>query len=133
MIDKGGRPTKYNAEMIKRTHDFVDSKKEAGMPPFIEGLAYLLDVDCDTIGRWVHKHKRFSGAIKRLKEVQREMLQEHIMGNNAAGGIFLLKNNHGFKDRTEQEVTTKTLPAPILKVDPSVHRDDSNNQDKPTA
>ena len=48
-----------------------------------------------------------------------------MSGNNAAGGIFLLKNNHGFKDRSETDVTSGGQPIPILG-GVSVHKDDSN-------
>lgn len=131
MANKIGRPTKYNAEMIAKVHEFVDMRKKEGVPPFIEGLAYVLDVDTDTIVEWEHKHKAFSVSIKRLKDVQREMLQVHVLGNNAAGGIFLLKNNHHFTDQQNIDVTSggKVLPVPILKIDANVLRNNGNQKD----
>ena len=130
-INKGGRPTKYSEDKIEKVFEFIELKKGLNVPPFIEGLAYTLGVDCDTITNWCTKHKRFFRAIKRLKEVQRVMLQEHILGNNAAGGIFLLKNNHGFKDRTETDVTSGGKPIPLLGGQSVIHPDNSNGKDTP--
>jgi hypothetical protein len=135
MANKVGRPTKYNAGMIQKMEDFVLSMAREQTIPTIPGFAYSVGVCEDTIHEWKSKHKKFSESIKKLLAVQCTMLQTLGLSQvySAPMSIFLLKNNHGFKDRTEQEVTTRALPEPILKVDPSVHRDDSNNQDKPTA
>jgi hypothetical protein len=135
MAKHAGQPTKYNAGMIQRVADFVQERVAEQVIPTIPGFAVSVGVCEDTIHEWKHKHKKFSESIRKLLATQCTMLQTLGLSQvySAPMSIFLLKNNHGFKDRTEQEVTTKALPAPILKVDPSVHRDDSNNQNKPTA
>lgn len=134
-VNKGGRPTKYSEDRIDIVFDFIHKQQDRGVPPFIEGLAFILDVTTDTVWRWANKHKRFSNAIKKLKEVQCSMLQEHGLEGkySAPMAIFLLKNNHGFKDRTETDFTSggKTLPAPILRVNSGgILRDNSDNKDK---
>jgi len=41
-------------------------------------------------------------------------LEQKLYGNAVTGVIFNLKNNFGWQDKTEQEVTTKELtPIPI--------------------
>ena len=132
-VRKVGRPTKYNAGMIAKVHDYVDAKFGEKELPIIEEFCYLNDIDTDTSVEWCKKHKKFSVAIKRLKAVQSTMLQSGIFKNtgNVAGGIFLLKNNHGFKDRTETDVTSGGKPIPLLGGQSVIHPDNSNGKDTP--
>jgi hypothetical protein len=129
----GGAPTKYKEEYIALVDDFIARRKEENKIPTIEGFAYEVGVWKDVIYDWMKKHKKFANAIKNLMVMQSDWLQAGIVNNkaNVAGGIFLLKNNHGFKDRTEQDITSKgeKLPTPILNVEPNViHTDDSNKE-----
>lgn len=132
MKNKGGRPSKYDEHLIDTMRTYVGRCVEDNVLPTVEGFACIVDVDADTVGAWSKKHKRFLGALKKLKTTQCQMLEQSLYkgGSNAAGPIFLLKNNHGFKDRTEQDITSggKALPQPILKVNPNVLS--GNNGDK---
>ena len=128
-----GRPTKYDVSLIDKVYAFIEQKQQENIPPFVERLAYVLGIDTDTIVDWCKKHKKFSVAIKKMKEVQCAMLQEGIYSDgktHGTGGIFLLKNNHGFKDRTETDVTSGGKPIPILGgiSVKDVHRNDSDKE-----
>jgi DNA-binding transcriptional regulator YiaG len=132
--NKGGRPTKYHETYIQEVDQFIKERIEQKTIPTIEGFAFRIGVDVETVDRWRDKHKRFSGAIKRLKIIQSDILQLGIYNNtgNVAGGIFLLKNNHGFKDKHETDLTSggKALPTPIISLTNDVLRDDKHEENK---
>lgn len=122
---KVGRPTKYDVSKIEFVENYIKECKEKSKLPVKEELAYLLDVDTDTLLLWEKKHKKFIGATKKLMEAQRTMLQQGIYDDSkqhGAGGIFLLKNNHHFTDQQQLDVTSggKPLPTPIMSVNPNV-------------
>jgi hypothetical protein len=125
------RPTKYSPKTVNKVYEFIKIREEEKKLPTIEGLAVYLNIDTDTIVEWVKEHSKFSVAIKKLKSIQADILQAGIYNNtgNVAGGIFLLKNNHGFRDRQEVDNTTngQPLPQPIINV--NVHPNDSNKKD----
>lgn len=49
---------------------------------------------------------QFSDTIKRAKTKCHEFAEKSLYGGNAAGPIFNLKNNYGWKDKTEQDITS---------------------------
>lgn len=99
----------------------VYSKKSDGVieiinpePYTMSGLAYALGVDRDTILNY-GKRDEFFGTVKRAREkVHRDVERRLMDGGQAAGPIFNLKNNFGWKDKTEQDLHIKELPKPIL-------------------
>lgn len=109
---KTGRPTKYNKERIQQVSDYQKMSLEISELPTIEGLAGYLNITTDTIWRWTKSHKKFSDAIKVLKEKQAHLMQSKAISGeyNATMSIFLLKNNHGFKDRQDLDVTSNDEP-----------------------
>jgi len=127
-----GRPTKYSADKVEFVENYISRMQKEDKLPVKEEVAYLLDVDTETLLRWEKKHKKFSGAIKKLKSAQATMLQQGIYSDSkqhGAGGIFLLKNNHHFTDQQRLDVTSGGKPIPILGglALKNVH---SNNRDK---
>lgn len=131
--NKGGRPTKYSAEKVKILIKYTEECFLSNKLPTVQGYSHLIDVNTDTVVEWCKKHKGFSVAIKKMKDLQCEMLQQSVYSNkgNVVGGIFLLKNNHGFKDRQDLDVTSKgkELPRPIIGVNPDVPSNNSNTED----
>ena len=96
---------------------------EVGMPlPYtIEGLAEALDCDRDTLLNYEKKkgYEEYFGTIKRAKtKIQRNKVERGLMGiAPAATTIFDLKNNHGYKDKSEYDHTTdgdKIAGSPII-------------------
>lgn len=126
------RPTKYSSKIPKKVYDFIESKTKVTVIPTIEGLAVNLNLNQDTLHEWKAIYPEFSEAIKKLLSTQAEMLQTHGLSQKYSTpmSIFLLKNNHGFKDRVETDITTggEKLPSPILNVMPHVHTNDSNKE-----
>tara|TARA_R110000782_G_scaffold8498_1_gene27722 strand:+ start:715 stop:1227 length:513 start_codon:yes stop_codon:yes gene_type:complete len=80
-------------------------------PYTIEGLALVLDCDMDTLLNYEKKegYEPYFGTIKRAKlKIQKQKLVNGYVGlSNSTLTIFDLKNNHGYKDKTETDVTSK--------------------------
>ncbi len=130
-----GRPSKYKPEycdmiiqyfdkppqqvVYKETY-YSDGTLKSREPivlgaqlPTYQGFAHSIGVDAATLRRWGSDESKpeFCAAYARARE-----LQEHILVVNAIGGQynsqfaqFYAKNNLGYKDKTEQEVTATVL------------------------
>lgn len=121
-----GRPLKFkSAEELQSKIDeyfdhcdnrirYVYSKKRDEVVEIIDpepytmaGLAYALGVDRDTILNY-EKRENYSALIKEARiRVQTDVERRLMEGSNAAGAIFNLKNNFGYKDRTETDITSR--------------------------
>lgn len=75
-------------------------------PYTMSGLASHLGVDRDTILNYSKKTEYF-GTVKAAREKVHADVETRLMEKNATGAIFNLKNNFGWKDKTEidQNVT----------------------------
>ena len=132
-----GHPTKFTKDTPELVVKYTTRCVKVGMIPTLEGLACELGVVPDTIQEWrksnnkrlVKTHKKYSVSLKTLLSKQSEMLQWHSLNGkySTAMGIFLLKNNHGFKDRHEVDHTaegeriekiTYTVPAGVKEDKP---------------
>lgn len=74
-------------------------------PYTVAGLAVYLECSEDTLLNYAkdkRHQKGFFGAIKRAKDIIYGYKQEFLYsGKNPTGAIFDLKNNYGWKDKTE--------------------------------
>lgn len=109
---------KYTEEILKKTEEYILSCSMAQMElPTIEGLALCLGVNDDTLVEWSKKYDEFKVLYKKLMMTQKvQLINNGAYGGkeiNAAMFIFLLKNNHGMKDRTDVTTNDKDLPTPI--------------------
>ncbi len=106
--NKGGRPPKYtSAKAMKKDIDaYFDACEENGLPLTITGLAMSLGMDRQTLINYSHKDE-FFGTIKEARARVENFLEMNLFGNSVTGTIFNLKNNFGWKDKTEQEITAK--------------------------
>lgn len=118
-----GRPMKFNSlEDLKNRIDnyFMSLQNEKGeyiKPPTITGLALALDTNRETLCNYEDKEEYFD-TIKEAKSRCENWVEENaLLGkSNATFSIFNLKNNYGWKDKTESDVSIKELPKPILDV-----------------
>ena len=119
--NKGGRPNIFESvEDLQSKIDsyfadgaFMKSGDTTVYAPTMAGLARACGVDRRTITNYAHKDEFFP-AIKEARARVEEALEQRLYGNSVTGIIFNLKNNFGWQDKTEQEVTTKELkPIPI--------------------
>lgn len=74
-------------------------------PYTMSGLAYALGVDRETLLNY-EKRDEFLGTIKRARDMVHRDVERRLMEANSTGAIFNLKNNFGWKDKTEQDITT---------------------------
>jgi len=108
------RPTKYGKETLLKAQRYVTDCRKDNVTPFIEELAFELDINDDTINEWTKKHDEFSATIRRLKMLQRLCIKrgglEKKMQSNMA--IFLLKTNHEEVDTDINVTVTYVDPEP---------------------
>jgi len=92
--------------------------------PTLQRFAHNIGVHIDTLYEWEkvrysdnHPNKRFrrklkypefSEALKKARQIQESILLENALsGNyNAQFAIFIAKNNFGYKDKSETDLTT---------------------------
>lgn len=110
---------KYFDECINNTIEKLDSNGnkvtiKRPIPLTIEGLCDTLDCDRMTLLNYqkAKGYERFFDTIKRAKnKIQRNKLERGLTGDsNSAVTIFDLKNNHDYKDRTEQSIQIEKPP-----------------------
>jgi len=116
------RPTDYDPTFpyLQKANDYLlTCGREQTKLPKIEEFCEVIGIDDDTAVEWCKKYpdSEFSAAIKRVRTVQKgELIDDGLFGGkevNAAMAIFLLKNNHGMKDRTDITTNDKDIPAPL--------------------
>jgi len=83
--------------------------------PTVSGLAYLLGMSTEAFRNYEQKDD-FLATVKKAKQRVEISLEGRLGGNNVTGAIFNLKNNFGWKDKTEVDNTT-TLTVVELKTD----------------
>lgn len=99
-VDMWGNPIFEKDEKGKKTNKQV---MEQWKPYTVAGLAVFLDCSEDVLLNYQMK-KGFIGSIKKAKEIIYSYKQEFLYsGKNPTGAIFDLKNNYGWKDKSEVE------------------------------
>ena len=118
-----GRPLLFKTakEMQKKIDEYFDfcdnriqlvySAKSDGVieivnpaPYTMSGLALSLDMDRKSLLNY-SKKEQFFPTIKRAKQKVHSDVETRLMEKNAVGAIFNLKNNFGWKDKTEMELS----------------------------
>lgn len=107
-----GRPPKYKtAEEMQaviakyfETDAFIGEGDSKIFAPTVEGLAYALDLSRQGLNEYSDKGE-FSDTVKRAKQRVAIALEQRLYGQAVTGAIFNLKNNFGWKDQTQQELT----------------------------
>lgn len=116
------RPSKYNTSeelenKVNEYFDWCDSQEKVitfdkGMkiiykPYTISGLCLHLGICRDTLCEYEKKEK-FSDTIKKAKQRVENWIEEHSLSGdiNPTVSIFNLKNNFGWKDKTEVDNKT---------------------------
>lgn len=82
--------------------------------PTVCGLAYVLNLTRQGLIEYSGKDE-FSDTIKKAKLRIEKSLEQRLASGSPAGTIFNLKNNFGWKDKTEQELSSSSTN-PIIPV-----------------
>tara|TARA_R110000850_G_scaffold140033_1_gene261325 strand:- start:53 stop:499 length:447 start_codon:yes stop_codon:yes gene_type:complete len=107
--NKGGRPPKYNSPeelglMIDgywASLELWNSEHEEKKHPTVTGLAIAVDLTRTGLLEYCDKNEEYSNTIRKAKAKIEEYVEQRLYGNNVTGLIFNLKNNYGWKDKTE--------------------------------
>jgi hypothetical protein len=101
----GGRPTKYNKQMLDKARDYIQNHALYGdVVPIAAGLAGELGVTKVTLYEWAKHHLEFSNTLQALQEAQERKLTSGGLSNTFQPTIAkLMLANHGYHDK--QEVT----------------------------
>lgn len=108
---KAGRPKKFQniEEFREKIEEYFDNCDARDRPYTVTGLAYHLDtnrtllLNIENLG---HYGEDFAYEIAKAKMRCELWLEENLLtrNSNVVGSIFALKNNFGWKDKTEQDV-----------------------------
>jgi len=118
--NKGGRPTKYNSEIVKKALDYLETyqTKYKDEIPSIIGLALVLDISDETLQSW-RKDKtkvEFSGILEAIARKQHQILiAKGLNGEFNPSIAKLVLGKHGYHDR--QEIDQKNTYPAGLKVE----------------
>lgn len=118
-----GRPPIFQTpdEMQEAIDAFYEECEQKKQHPTVSGLAYALGMTTEGL-RAYGERDEFSATVKAAKQrVEMAVEQSLLTGRNATGAIFNLKNNFGWKDKTEQDITSSDgslMPTVIQLVGP---------------
>lgn len=117
-----GRPKKFQNidEFRERINEYFDRCDERERPYTVTGLAYHLDTNRTlllNIEHMGHYGEDFAYEIAKAKMRCELWLEENLLtrNSNVVGSIFALKNNFGWRDKTEQEISHHGDVAKLLE------------------
>ena len=94
----------------RRTNLYFKKCAENDMKPSVAGYALALKVNRSTLYRWVagidHKNPKVVEILTDAYVLLNAQMEDYMLTNkvNAVAGIFLMKNNMGYRDQTEYVV-----------------------------
>lgn len=120
----GGRPTSYNEEMLNKTIEYIESCEDEEVQeltglsvkgtelyknklkvniPTIEGLAYYIKINKDTLYEWCKVYKEFSDVIDELRAKQaKALVNKGLSGDYNPTIAKVLLTKHGYREGIEQ-------------------------------
>jgi len=104
-----GRPAKYKTteELEGKCLEYFEKCNETNEPYTSPGLALALGFnDRSSLDDYKAKKKFFPAIKKAITIIETQRVSKMLKGShNVAGCIFDLKNNFGYKDKIEQEIS----------------------------
>ena len=101
----GGRPTKYNDEVLRKAKDYIENYETYGdVIPSIAGLCQEIDLHRDTVHTWAKdkNKKQFSDIIKALSYAQERKLLNGGLNSQLNSAITkLVLSKHGYHDNPQ--------------------------------
>lgn len=112
------RPTKYKEQFCDEVEVYLKTAgREQTKLPTVSEFSRYIGINGDTLVEWGKKYPKFSAAIKRLKEHQKEQLMnDGLYGGkevNSTMAIFLLKANHDMIE-TDRIIGDPKLPVAVV-------------------
>ena len=125
------RPTLYNEQILEYTKQYIDtcedtfdpeSKKVKVNIPTIEGLAYHLGINKDTIYSWRKEKPEFSELISNLLAKQAKYLvNKGLSGEYNPTIAKVLLTKHGYTEKTETDITSGGEKIQVNVIDYKTH------------
>lgn len=119
-----GRPSEYKEEYIGMVDHYLadheDTVTEQGKLqvklPTIDGFARYINVPRRTLYEWKDKNEGFSHSLDKIvTEQQERLLNMGLSGDyNPTIAKLVLSSNHGFREKTEQDITSAGKPIPLM-------------------
>lgn len=115
-----GRPPRFKTpeEMESMVDEYFELLNDDKFVPTVNGLALFLGFTSrQSLINYGNKPE-FVDTVKRARTILENAWEQRLVGPNAAGTIFWLKNQ-GWSDKTEQELSGpggKELAAPVITV-----------------
>lgn len=104
--------TNDEEQVRQRIGEYFKLCEEREMKPSVSGMAMALGTDRRRLWEWVNgagtaKPKAVTDTIKRAYQILNFMIEEYMQNGkiNPVSGIFLMKNNFGYADKSEVVVT----------------------------
>ncbi len=138
--NKGGRPTKYSEEILKKAQEYIascvdkvvmDKGKVIDIKvdfPTSEGLASHLDISRRTLYNWADEHKEFLHILEAVNSEQiKRLINRGLSGHYNPTIAKLVLAKHGYKESSEVDVTSGGEPIKGFEyVKPNEANDTSN-------
>ena len=104
-----GRPRIFDTpeQFDAKVQEYYNNCIESNEPVTWTGLALYLGFSSRQSIDEYQKYKGFSDSVKRAKLLVELAYEKRLLGNNATGPIFVLKNM-GWSDKQELDVTQKS-------------------------
>lgn len=113
----GGRPTKYNDELLRKGWEYLENYESLGHKiPTLAGLALAVDIDKETATRWgKDKNKsKFSKLVNHIKALQESRLIDNgLDGTFNASITKLCLAKHGYHDNPQQNQASSGIQVTI--------------------
>ena len=105
----GGKPPKFTSpEAMQAVIDVYFAQCEADeRPRTVSGLALTLGMSTECLRNYGHKDEYLATVKAAKQEVERWIEERLFAVGSPVGAIFNLKNNFGWKDKSEAEITGK--------------------------
>lgn len=101
----GGRPSKYNAELIRKAREYLDNYQDNGHTiPTSAGLCLAIGISKETCNQWEKdKNKsQFSEVCRRIRLIQEQsLLDKGLEGTWNSNITKLVLSKHGYTDNPQ--------------------------------
>ena len=118
MAHPGGRPSEYKPEYVDLVIAYLATQQDipndySGTKkvnlPTRESFAKYIDVSLKSLLNWEAEHPEFLRALEKIDHEQKQrVLEKSLVGDyNSTIAKLILSSNHGMRERTETDLTTK--------------------------
>ena len=101
----GGRPSKYNPELLRKAKEYLDTYQDKGHKmPTLAGLSLAIGINKETAQVWSKdKNKRqFSVLCDRIRMIQEQLLLDNGLDSTWNSNITkLVLSKHGYHDNPQ--------------------------------